>query len=269
MLVAGAAATLLTVFSVFVACMVIAWPVYRIVTLWLDNAIGWGEAMLGIFILLAFLAGIMRTWGQLSSIFLWLLLLALALVIVVGGRVRNRRRLDGFFRADIAAAGRALAKDPENAAAHMRLASLRERQRDYETAIHHYQEVVRIVPRDSEARLALAHCIEKQRRTLTGNLTCWRCGRENAGDAAHCHGCGSLISDRNLIVGWLTSRGMTRATAAVAIVSVAIAVAGSVARVVPLWATIPCYALLFVAVLCYVYPRWSQPKGWRREASGR
>ncbi len=260
MIVLGAFA-LFNVFAIAVACLIIAWPVYRVVTLWLEKAIGPGEAMLAIFILLAFLAGIMRTWGQLVNILVWLLLVAVALVILVGGRVRDRRKLDAFFRADVAAAQRALEKDPENAAAHMRLGTLFEQKREFEVAIRHYQEVVRLVPRDSEARLALSNCVERQRKAATGSLVCWRCGRENAGDASHCRSCGVLISDRNLIVQRLTSPRVTRGVTVVAIASLVTAVAGSVARIVPLWATVPCYALLFLAVLCYVYPRWSQPRG--------
>lgn len=268
MLAAGAVA-LLNVFGILVACLIIAWPVYRVVTLWLEKAIGTGEAVLAIFILLAFLGGIMRTWGQPVSILVWLLLLALALVIVVGGRVKDRRKLNAFFRADVAAAQRAIEKDPDNAAAHMRLATLFEQRREFEVAIRHYQEVVRVVPRDSEARMALSNCVERQRKAATGNLICWRCGRENAGDAAYCQGCGALISDRNLIVQRLTSPGVTRGVAVVAVVSLVTVITGSLARIVPLWLTVPCYALLFLAVLCYVYPRWFTPRGWRRGEDGR
>lgn len=255
--VAGAG---LIVFCVLAACLVLCLPVFRIVSLWLENGISTGEALLAIFALLSFLAGIMRTWGQPISILLWLLLVGLALIIFLGGRFRDRKRLDQFFRADVAAAERALERDPENAAAHMRLGNLHEQQREFEAAIQHYQEVVRLVPRDSEGRLILASCIEKRRRAVTGHLVCWRCGRENATDAAHCRSCGSLISDRNLIARWLTSPRVSRGVTAIALGSLTVAVGGSLARIVPLWIAIACYGLLFLAVLCYVYPRWSQPK---------
>lgn len=251
----------LTVVAVFVACLILAWPIYRVVSLWLDQAIGTGEASLALFALLSFLGGIMRTWGQPLNVLLWLLLLATAAVISVGHRARRRIKLDEFFRADVAAAQRALAKDPDNAAAHMRLGTLYEQREDFDAAIEHYEQVTRTVPRDSEARLLLANVIEKRRRATTGHLICWRCGRENATDAAHCQACGVLISDRNRVLRWLALPKTSRAIAALAIASLISAVAGSLLESVPVPLTILCYALLFLAVLCYVYPRWSQPEG--------
>jgi tetratricopeptide (TPR) repeat protein len=254
-----------TVFGVIAVLFILAWPAYRIVSMWLMRELSAGEAIGALVVLLAFLAGIITTWGTAVSGLLLLLLAALAGTIWFAGRTRDRRRLDRFFHEDVAASERALAKDPTNAAAHMRLAQLYEARGDLDTAIHHYEEAARLVPRDSEARLALGNAIERQRREALHSLTCFSCGTENAPTASHCRECGAMISGRNQLIGWLTQPPFGTALPWVGAAWLVLAVTGSLLRAIPLGITALAYLLLFASMLCYVYPRWAR----RREVQGR
>ena len=124
------------------------------------------------------------------------------------------------------------------------------------------------MPRDSEARLALANAIERNRRETLDSAVCWQCGTENARTASHCRECGALISDRNQLLEWMTESSFARALPWVAVVALLVAVTGSVIRAVPGSATMLAYLLLFAAVLCYVYPRWARARGRGRGETG-
>jgi len=246
--------------GVVVILFLLAWPAYRIVSMWLMKELTAAEAVAALAVLLAFLTGIMTTWGSGVSLALMLLFALLCAAIWFAGKQHDRRRLDRFFHEDVAASERALAKDPENAAAHMRLGQLYERRGDLATAIHHYEETARIVPRDSEARLALANAIERNRRETLDSVVCWQCGTENARTAAHCRECGAVISDRNQAIEWLTESSFARALPWVGLGALLVALLGSVVRAVPGSVTVLAYLLLFWTVLCYVYPRWARAR---------
>jgi tetratricopeptide (TPR) repeat protein len=251
----------LTVMAVVAACLILAWPVYRIVEAWLDRRLDTAELTVGLFVMFGFLAGIMTTWGRPANLALWLLLIALAFVLVAGTRQAERRRLDEFFEADVAAAKRAIVAHPDNAAAYMRLGQLFEQRGDLDTAIEQYEEVVRLMPRDAEGRLALANAVEKHRMAATGGLICWQCGRENARDAGHCAGCGALISDRNRILSWLSSRTVSLAVLWGAGILLPLALVTSLLHVVPAALTVLLYLLVFLLACGYVYPRWARSRG--------
>jgi tetratricopeptide (TPR) repeat protein len=259
-MVAEAQTALLAFFGVIVLLFILAWPTYRIVSMWLMKDLTAVEAVAALVVLLAFLAGIVTTWGRPLSALLLLMLATLAGVVWFAGKHHDRRRLDRFFQEDVAASERALVKDPDNAAAHMRLGMLYERRGDLDTAIDHYQETARLAPRDSEGRLALANAIERKRRAALRTLTCWRCGTENAHTASHCRECGALVSDRNQLLEWLTESSFARAVPWVGLGALLVAVSGSLLRLVPAAVTVLAYLLLFTAALCYVLPRWARAR---------
>ena len=250
-----------TVIGIAIACLILAWPVYRLIGAWFDRQLDTGELVVALFVMFGFLAGIMTTWGRPANAALWLLLIVLAIVISVGTRRSEKRRWDRLVEADIAAAKRAIIAHPDNAAAYMRLGQLYEQRGDLEEAIRHYGEVVRLVPRDSEGKLALGNAIEKRRLAATGNRVCWQCGRENAPDQAYCGGCGALISDRNRVILWLASQKVTLGLAWSAGILLLLAVATSVLHLVPGSVTVLLYLVLVLLAACYVYPRWARPRG--------
>jgi tetratricopeptide (TPR) repeat protein len=259
-MVAEAQSALLAFFGVIVLLFILAWPTYRIVSMWLMRDLSGAEAVAALVVLLAFLTGIVTTWGRPLSLLLLLMLATLAGVVWFAGKHHDRRRLNRFFQEDVAASERALVKDPDNAAAHMRLGMLYERRGDLDTAIHHYGETARLAPRDSEGRLALANAIERRRRAAMGSLTCWRCGTENAHTASHCRECGALISDRNQLLDWLTDSSFARAVPWVGLGALVTALLGSLLRPIPVAVTVLAYLLLFAAVLCYVLPHWARAR---------
>jgi ribosomal protein L40E len=228
--------------------------------MWLMRELTGVEAVGALVVLLAFLAGIITTWGSSLSGLLLVLLGVLSGLIWCAGRTRDRRRLNRFFEEDVAASQRALAKDPSNAAAHMRLGQLYEGRGDLDLAIHHYEEASRLVTRDSEARLALGNAIERKRREALKCLICFSCGAENAVTAVHCRECGSMISARNQAIGWLTQSPFARLRPWALLAVLLLAVVGSLVRAVPAALTVVAYVLLFGLMLCYVYPRWARAR---------
>jgi tetratricopeptide (TPR) repeat protein len=257
-MVGAAASAFGIVIGIVVACFVLAWPVYKIVEAWFERRIDTGELVVALLVMLGFLMGIMATWGRPANIALWLLLIGLALVVVFGSRRVEKHTLDRFFEEDVAGAKRAIVAHPDNAAAYMRLGQLYEQRGDLETAITHYEEVVRLVPRDSEGRLALANAVEKRRLALTGDVLCWQCGRENAPDAAFCQKCGALISERNRLLMWLSSRKATVILGWSAGILLVIAVVTGVSHLVPMAATVLLYLAILALSVLYVLPRWAR-----------
>jgi len=259
-MVAAAHEAFFTIIAVTVVLFLLAWPAYRIVSMWLMRELSAAEAITALIVLLAFLTGIVTTWGSGLNVLLILLFALVCGVIWFGFKHHDKRRLDHFFREDVAGAQRALAKDPENAAAHMRLGQLFEGRGELDLAIHHYEEAARIVTRDSEARLALANAIERKRRQELNSLICFRCGTENASTASHCRECGALISDRNQVLHWLTASPFATALPWAGLGALLVAVLGSLLRAIPASVTVLAYLLLFASVLCYVYPRWARAR---------
>lgn len=257
-MIEAASTAFFTVVAVVITLFLLAWPAYRIVTMWLMREASAGEAVAALVILLAFLAGIVTTWGQATSMALLGLFALLCAVIWFAGRQHDKRRLDRFFREDLEAAQRALARDPDNAAAHMRLGELYARRGDWDTAIEHYEQAARLVPRDSEARLALANAIERKRRETLKSLICFACGTENGSTAAYCRECGALISERNRLIGILTESAFAKTLPWIGFSALLVAVSGTFLEAIPPTVTILAYLLLFATVLCYVCPRWTR-----------
>jgi len=259
-MVAAAQEAFLTIVGIVAVLFILAWPAYRIVSMWLMRELSAAEAVGALAVLLAFLSGIITTWGSFVSGLLLVLFGVLSGTIWFAGRTRDKRRLNRFFEDDVAASRRALAKDPTNAAAHMRLGQLHEGRGDFDTAIHHYEEAARLVPRDSEARLALGNAIERKRRATLRALVCFNCGTENATTASHCRDCGAMISGRNQLIEWLTRSQFAVVLPWAGVAVLLLAVVGSLARAIPVALTAMAYLLLFGFVLCYVYPRWARAR---------
>jgi len=249
---------MITVCSVAAACIIFAFPAWKILGLWLEQEITAAEFIIGMGVLIVFMLGIIRTWGQPEGVLLWLLVILIGVAVGLGNRVTGKHRLKQFFNADVAAAERALAKDPDNAAAHMRLGTLYERNDDLQRAIEHYEHVVRLVPRDAESKLSLANAIERRRRAVTRGVVCWKCGLENAETASHCVDCGELVSDKNQIIGWLTSKKFIHTSIGAGAIFVLCAVLGAIFKSIPWGLTAFAYVLLFLTVMCYLYPRWAR-----------
>jgi tetratricopeptide (TPR) repeat protein len=247
---------MITVCSVAAVCIIFAFPAWKILGLWLEQEISAAEFIIAMGVLVVFMLGIVRTWGEPEGILLWLLMILLGVAIALGTRASSKRRVKQFFNADVAAAERALAKDPDNAAAHMRLGTLYERNNDPGRAIEHYEQVVRLVPSDSEGKLCLATAIEKHRRAALQTVVCWKCGLENAETASHCVDCGELVSDKNQIIGWLTSKKFIHISIGAGAVFVLCAILGAIFKSIPWGLTAFAYVLLFLTVMCYLYPRW-------------
>ncbi|MBM3499541.1 MAG: hypothetical protein FJX74_12815, partial [Armatimonadetes bacterium] len=74
MIAAAAQEAFVTMVGIVAVLFILAWPAYRIVSMWLMRELTTAEAVGALAVLLGFLAGIITTWGQLLSGLLLLLL---------------------------------------------------------------------------------------------------------------------------------------------------------------------------------------------------
>jgi len=237
--------------KVLLVLVVLAWPVYRVVSLWLEQSIGPLEALLAIGALLAFVCGIVATWGTPVGPLLWVLLLAAAVGLSVFDRFSQRRLSDELDDQEMSAAVRALQMDPHNVAAVSRMGDIHARRGNLEAAVACYQEAARLAPDDQEERAKLARAVEQQRRRAAGSLFCPRCGAESPPGTKRCRECSRPLA------GWSEVReslaGSRHAVAAgwAAAALLVLALGASFIPGTPAWLIAGLYVLLCIAAVIY------------------
>ena len=102
--IGGAGPAMITVCSVAAVCIIFAFPAWKILGLWLEQEISAAEFIIAMGVLVVFMLGIVRTWGEPEGILLWLLMILLGVAIALGTRASSKRRVKQFFNADVAAA---------------------------------------------------------------------------------------------------------------------------------------------------------------------
>ena len=237
--------------KMLLALLVLAWPVYRVVALWLEQSIGPLEAFLAVCALLAFVCGIVATWGTPLGPLLWVLLVVAAIGLTVFDRIGQQRLAEELDDQEMSAAMRALQVDPRNVAAVSRIGDIYTRRGNLEAAVACYQEAVRLAPDDPEERTKLARAVEHQRRQAAGSIFCPRCGTENPPGSKRCRDCSRPLS------GWAELResvgGSRHAVTArwAAAVLLLLALAASVIPGTPTWLIASLYVALCIAALAY------------------
>lgn len=175
--------------------MIAAYPLYRVVGLWLDKSIEAHEAVLYLGTLLMLLIGIVAAWGTPLG---WLLLLAL-LVCCLGlpllNRIADKVALRRMEDDDIRTFSEALAQQPKNTYYRERLARIFLARRQYDVALAQMKAALETSPRDTNLERLRERIETERRRTVERLRVCPKCSAENHQEAGGCAQCGFLFMD--------------------------------------------------------------------------
>lgn len=175
--------------------MVAAYPIYRVVSMWIDRAIEAHEAVLYLGTLLMLLLGIIATWGTPLG---WLLLLAM-IVCCLGlpllNRIADRATLRRLEDDDIRKFTASLERQPKNTYYRERLARLFLARREYELALAQLKAAREVDPLDRNLARLEERIAAEQRRTVEHLKLCPKCNTENSQESGVCTQCGFLFMD--------------------------------------------------------------------------
>ena len=192
--------------AIIFALMLMAYPVYRVISLHLDRALSANETVLYLTALLALFLGIIVGWGTPLG---WLLMLALlvgCLGLPVINRMADRIALRRLEDGDIRQYSEALRRQPRNTFLHDRLARIFLSRREYELALSHAKQAHEISPLDPAFKRLLERVETEQRREQHHLKICPKCFAENVAEAGACLACGFRFVDPGDLLRVLWSR---------------------------------------------------------------
>lgn len=192
--------------AIVFAMMIMAYPVYRVISLWLDRTLTASEAILYLTGLLFLFFGIIVGWGTGLG---WLLMAALmlgCLGLPIINQLADRLALRRMEDEDIRHFAEALRRQPRNTYLHERLARIFLKRRQYEFAYAHAKEAVNIAPTDPGLKRLLERVETELRREQEHLRLCPKCYVENPDTAVVCHQCGFAFTDPGDLLRVLWSR---------------------------------------------------------------
>jgi hypothetical protein len=192
--------------------MAMAYPVYRVVCLWLDRAITGGELTIYLTVLVFLIVGVMATLGTPLGFFMILLLLATCCGVPLLNSYTDNASLRRMEDDDLAQAHAAIATHPANTYARERLARIYLKRRQYDEALQQVKGALDLQPKAPNF-LQLHDRIEtERRRALTHARVCPKCSTENPPDAGACLSCGFRFADPEDFLRLLFSESGQQAT---------------------------------------------------------
>ncbi|MFQ6131033.1 MAG: tetratricopeptide repeat protein [Armatimonadota bacterium] len=230
----GTSGDLLYLFLPYLLCLLLmAYPAFRIVSLYIEGGISTLALALSLASLLALMAGIGRTWGSPAGVALLLLFVLLCVGLPALNAVAERRLWRRLTEEDIEQCLRALRFDPKNVHAHSRLGDIYLRLRRYDEAIECYHQATRLAPKDHKEKRKLQYAVDRKRRAEVQSVFCPRCRTENAGHAVHCRECGTPLSAKRELLDLLHTARATGLIKWTACVSGVLMLVGAISRQVP------------------------------------
>jgi hypothetical protein len=197
--------------AIIFSMMIMAYPVYRIIAMWLDRAIDASEAFLYLTVLLFLFLGIIVGWGTVIG---WVLLaalllgcLGLPLINQAADRIALRRMED----ADIAAFSETLRRQPRNVYLRERLGRIFLQRRQYDLAWAQIKEALSAQPEDPGLKRLLERIETEHRREREHLKLCPKCSAENPDIAGACLRCGFHFVDPDDLLRMLWSESAQQA----------------------------------------------------------
>ncbi|MCE5240861.1 tetratricopeptide repeat protein [bacterium] len=192
--------------AIVFAMMVMAYPIYRVVSLYFDRALNGSETALYLVALLFLFLGIIVGWGTPLG---WLLLLALlvgCMGLPVINHMADRMALRSMEDGDIKQFSEALRRQPRNTYLHDRLARIFLSRREYELALSHAKQAHEISPDDPAFKRLVERIQTEQRRVEQHLKICPKCFSETPAEAGACLQCGFMFTDPADLLRTLWSR---------------------------------------------------------------
>lgn len=175
--------------------MIAAYPVYRVVCMWLDKSLEAHEAVLYLGALVMLLLGIIAGWGTPVGWLLLFALIALCLGLPLLNRAADKAALRRMEDADIRSFTATLERQPKNTYLRERLARIMLSRKQYEPALVQLDLALQALPKDRQLE-RLRERVETERRRAVEHLkVCPKCATENREEAGICVKCGFLFVD--------------------------------------------------------------------------
>lgn len=181
--------------AIIFAMMVMAYPVYRVVSMWFDRALDGSEATLYLTVLLFLFLGIIVAGGTPLGWLLLAALLALCLGLPILNHAADRMALRRMEDEDIAKFSEGLRRQPRNIYLRERLGRIFLGRREYEMAWAQIKEALDTQPEDPGLKRLLERIETERRREQQHLKPCPKCAAENPETAGACLRCGFRFVD--------------------------------------------------------------------------
>jgi hypothetical protein len=182
--------------SAIVFCIVaLAYPFYRVLSMWIDRALDASEAVLYLGTLTLLLLGVIVTLGTPVGWLLLAALLASCLGLPLLNRVGERLALRRMEDSDIREFSATLQRQPRNTYLRERLARILLSRRQYELALAQVELALEATPKDRNLELLRDRVRTEHRRVVERLKICPKCAAENHAEAGCCASCAFLFVD--------------------------------------------------------------------------
>jgi tetratricopeptide (TPR) repeat protein len=222
---AGAA---LGIFAVFVIGLIImAYPFYRLGSLWLDRVLSTSEWLLYTGTLGLLVLGFIATFGTPLG---WLVLAAMLFAccgVPLLNQLGDRRALRRMQDEDIASYLATLTHQPSNLYVRERLARLYIAREQWAEALQQLKQALYYEPENKGLKLLAKRAETALRRQQTGSRPCPKCMTENPGEVMICLKCGYYFIDPGDILHNLLGKSSRQAVLYGGLGTVALALLGA------------------------------------------
>lgn len=182
--------------SVMVAALLlVSYPIYRIICLWLDRALTSTEATISLVVLLFMVLGVMATWGTPLGILMILALVGICCGVPLLNHLADRQTLRRLEEQDLLEYRITIARQPGNAYARERLARIYLGRKQYVEALEQVDAMLERDAKDTKFKQLKERIETEHRRAVTRAKVCPKCFVENPPDASACLECGFRFVD--------------------------------------------------------------------------
>ena len=241
--------------SFLALCLILmALPALRIVGMYLERQISALELVLYFAVLLAFVAGVMKTWGSSTAWLLGFMYVSLCALYPVFERVSNQRALRRLDDEEIERCKQALDFDPKNAGALEKLGHIYYARGELDEAIDCYERSLELW-KEARVKARLQYAVRRKRLAETGNIVCHHCGTENAKGTFRCVECNAPLLGTTEVLEYLQSAQGKRALLWTIGVSLAVGLVFAFVGVIPAIVCNLLFLIAFAGILLYGWVR--------------
>ncbi|MFP3902598.1 MAG: tetratricopeptide repeat protein [Armatimonadota bacterium] len=244
-----------TAIGVAVSLLIVAYPVYRVVSLLIEGAITFLEMVIYLSILGGFVIGIMTTWGSPLGLLLLGMLVVLSFGHTYVQRAVEKRKLWAMDQQKLEGADASIRRNPQNRRPYETAVRILRRRHDYEQAAEYIEKYLQSVGEDRafQRRLKILKRLIRQR--ATGVKVCPGCGGENPAGTGTCIYCGRVMTlPSDFLAGCATDIGI-RAVGLTATTLLLAAIVTTIFRAPQLLSGI-LYVAAFGTFLVYMYVKY-------------
>lgn len=192
--------------AIILAMLIMAYPFYRVMSLWIEHTLTAGEAAIYLTVLLLLFAGIIAGWGTFVG---WMALFGLifaSLGLPLINRVADKIALRRLEDEDIQEFSAMLREQPGNVYLHERLARIFLGRKEFELALSHVKQALEYAPKDPGLMRLQERIETEQRREELRLKICPKCGAENPPETGACLQCGFRFVDLGDLLRMLWTR---------------------------------------------------------------